>query len=143
LTWVLFSAAAAAIARSKGRSAWGYFWISFFITPVLGILLAWALPVVKDRRDEDLLASPLNKKCPFCAEVIKGEARVCRFCGRELYQRVRSPDEIMAEARREGLPNATVNRTQICPWCKAVLSGSVRPGFRVTCSCCSKTFVTS
>lgn len=25
-----------------------------------------------------------TRKCPFCAELIKAEAKVCRFCGREL-----------------------------------------------------------
>jgi hypothetical protein len=35
--------------------------------------------------DEEI-ATGLGRKCPFCAENIKKDAVVCRFCGRELLQ---------------------------------------------------------
>jgi len=36
------------------------------------------------RKSKQSMASGTNKKCPFCAEVIKAEANVCRYCGKEL-----------------------------------------------------------
>ena len=30
------------------------------------------------------IPKPQTKKCPFCAEIIKVEAKVCKHCGREL-----------------------------------------------------------
>jgi hypothetical protein len=39
-------------------------------------------PAIK-RLEEQQAAQGL-KKCPFCAEMIKPDAKVCRYCGRDL-----------------------------------------------------------
>jgi hypothetical protein len=36
------------------------------------------------RRDPGTLVAGPGRQCPFCAETIKPEARVCRYCGRDL-----------------------------------------------------------
>jgi hypothetical protein len=49
--------------------------------PMAGIV---ALVLLFARRSKNSNAG--MKKCPFCAMSIEADARVCRFCGRELAQ---------------------------------------------------------
>jgi hypothetical protein len=70
------------IARNKGRNfvLWWIYGALLFI-----IALPHSLLMKKDTSamEANALAEGA-KKCPYCAELVKQEALVCRFCQREL-----------------------------------------------------------
>ncbi|MFD1985894.1 zinc ribbon domain-containing protein [Mesorhizobium newzealandense] len=91
IVWLGCAAVTAAIGSSKGRSGVGWFFIGA-ILGIFGIILVACLPSLETRPSgrsrtyydhaagvRTLPPSPA-KKCPDCAEDVKVDARICRFC---------------------------------------------------------------
>lgn len=70
------------LASSKGRDffAWWLFGMAMF--PV-AFAAAFLIGPTKEHEERMAWRKGIIKKCPRCAEFVKSEAIVCRFCGHE------------------------------------------------------------
>ena len=64
--------------KFKGRS-----FFKWWVHGTLLFLIALAHSCVISRSDKKLISSGEYKQCPFCKEVIKIDAVICKHCGKD------------------------------------------------------------
>lgn len=82
--WLIGLYVVASIAESKGFSVWGYFFFALVFSPLIAGIFALVMPANKQGQEARQLKEGKAKKCPRCAELVKNEANICKFCGLEL-----------------------------------------------------------
>lgn len=84
LFWLFFSFCVGAFAQHRGRSGGGYGLLALLISPLIAFIVVLALGPNREGIESDAISSGAMRKCPHCAELVKAEANLCRYCHSEL-----------------------------------------------------------
>lgn len=95
------------IAKSKGRSffLWYVYGVALFIVALIHSIII--------KKNDNAFVGEGMVKCPYCAEFVKKEAKVCRYCNRDLP----SPTEQLIAINQEPVITGSV-----CQYCKKPVS---------------------
>ncbi len=120
IVWLACGFGCAAIASSKKKSAFGWFWLGLILgiigVLIIGFMKAEDKPVPKIghreyERNVGGVATLVKASedtderfpCPSCAEMVLVQAKVCRYCGRDL------PEDVKPEKREPKWTREKVN----------------------------------
>jgi len=84
LTWIILSILCGIYASGKGKSGFGYFLLSVLLSPLIGFVAALIAKEDTVNIEKKEMSLGVKRKCPFCAELVKSEAIICKHCGKDI-----------------------------------------------------------
>jgi len=80
VTWLVLAILVGVYANGKGKSGFLYFILSVILSPLIGFVIA----VVSGDNENELIKQGKKRKCPNCGELIRTEAKICKFCNSKI-----------------------------------------------------------
>lgn len=86
VSWIVFAFLGGVVWQLRGMSFAAGFVVSVLFSPLVGVVVGLVKQPSPQRAEKAAMEAGGVKKCPYCAELVKAEAKICRFCGRDVLE---------------------------------------------------------
>ena len=76
------------VAKTKGRNFWGWYFLSFLISPLITMIITFCLSNIAENKETETTSSGTKKIsfCRKCGEPLMDSSKFCRKCGTEVIE---------------------------------------------------------
>lgn len=79
--WIMLAIVTAIAANERGRDIAGWFCLSFFLMGPFALICVLVMRPYQKELDDSAIKDKTMQRCGACAELIKIDATLCRYCG--------------------------------------------------------------